>query len=71
MQQSGQEADFRPSIAEQPELNQEYVLAYYFKEGDPYEVKATISFIEKESDITEIKKIDRNGRRAWKEAGEE
>jgi len=70
-QQAGQEADFRPSIAEQPELNQEYFLAYYYKEGDPYEVKATISFIEKESDIDKIKKLGRNGVRSWKEAGEE
>jgi hypothetical protein len=71
-QQAGQEGDFRPSIAEQPELNHEYVLAYYYKEGDPYEVKATISFIEKESDITKIKKFDRHkGVRDWKEAGEE
>ena len=69
-QQSGQEGDFSPSIAEQPELNHEYFLAYYFKEGDPYEVKATISFIEKKSDIDKIKRFDRNGRRIRKEAGE-
>lgn len=31
------------------------VLAYYFQEGNPYEVKAIISFIEKESDIEKIK----------------
>jgi hypothetical protein len=70
IEQTGMLGDFSPSIAKHPELNQEYVLAYYYQEGDPYEVKATISFIEKESDIDKIVKFDRNGRRDWKEAGE-
>ena len=36
--------EFKPGIARYPSLNKEYFLYYYFKEGDPYEVKATICF---------------------------
>ena len=70
IEQKGMWGDFRPIIAKHPELNQEYVLAYYYQKGDPYEVKATISFIEKKSDIENIQKLDRNGLRTWEEAGE-
>ena len=66
----GQEGDFKPSVALNPELKKEYILAYVCREGDPFKVKATISFIESKNDIEQIEQVDLNGVRDWKEAGE-
>lgn len=37
---------YRPDLPSAPELEREYILHWYFKEGDPFEAKATISFSE-------------------------
>lgn len=52
---------FEPSLPLHPQLNKEYVLHYYFKEGDPYEAKATISFAESLAGFSSVEKFDRNG----------
>jgi len=62
--------EFAPSIPAIPELNKEYILHYYFKEGDAYEAKATICFIEKPEDSVKVLKFSRKGIRDFKEAGE-
>jgi len=56
IRQEGMLYNTRPEIPENPKLNQEYVLAYFGQNGDPYTVSATISFIEAKSDIGEIRK---------------
>ncbi|MDR1279352.1 MAG: hypothetical protein LBK99_00830 [Opitutaceae bacterium] len=53
--------EFIPSIARDPEMNKEYVLYYYFKEGDPYEAKATICFLRSPDDAAKVEKFDRKG----------
>jgi hypothetical protein len=35
-----------PDVATHPVMNKEYILHWYFRKGDPYEAKATISFSE-------------------------
>ncbi|MBC2604385.1 hypothetical protein [Puniceicoccus vermicola] len=60
VEEDGLITDSRPCIPEYPALNYEYVLASYFREGDPYVVEATISFIEKKSDTEKIRLYDRN-----------
>lgn len=62
--------EFRPSLPLNPELNQEYVLHDYFKEGDPYEAKATICFLADLKDAEKVRKFDRHGVRTFKEVGE-
>lgn len=70
LEEVGQIGNYSPSIALNPKLNQEYILAYYFRDDDPYEVKATLSFVENRSEVEYIQKFDWNGTRTWKEVGE-
>ena len=37
-------SEYKPDIPTNPEFNKPYVLHWYFKEGDQYEIKATITF---------------------------
>ena len=62
--------EYRPCLAIKPELNKEYILHYYFKEGDPYEAKATICFLEKLEDESKVEKFVRGKARKWASAGE-
>ena len=70
LQQKGQRGEYSPCLALNPELNKEYILHYYYREGDSYEAKATICFIEKPSDASGIEKFDRKNARKWKSADE-
>lgn len=67
---SGQQGEYAPSLALNPELNREYVLHYYFADGDPYEAKATICFMADLKDSDQVKKFERGGTRDFKAANE-
>lgn len=43
---AGHHAQYSPAIPPIPEVGKQYILHWYFKEGDPYSVKATIEFSE-------------------------
>lgn len=70
VEQKGQRGEYAPCLPLHPELNKEYVLHDYFREGDPYEAKATICFLENRGDISKIESFNRNGTRTWKSADE-
>jgi hypothetical protein len=57
MDKHAQRGEYRPNVARNPILNKEYILYYYFKEGDPYEVKATVSFIHSLDDVEDIERF--------------
>lgn len=71
IEQPGMRGEYKPSLPLHPELNKEYVLHYYFKEGDPYEAKATICFLEKPEDASKLEKHERNTPRRWKAVDDE
>ncbi len=66
----GNTSMYDPCIPIHPELNTEYILHYYFKEGDPYEAKATICFIEKPGDASLVRKYVRGEAWSWTSASE-
>jgi hypothetical protein len=68
--QDGQVGDYKPCIALNPELNTEYVLSDYYREGDPYEPKATICFVTSLDKATPIKPFKRGESRKFKAADE-
>lgn len=45
---AGELNDWKPSIPENPELNKEYILHWYFMKGEAYHAKATITFLPKD-----------------------
>lgn len=61
---------YDPCVPVHPELNTEYVLHDYFKNGDPYEAKATICFIEKPENASQVKKYIRGEARSWTSTSE-
>lgn len=68
--QDGRQGDYKPCIALHPELNKEYVLHYYYREGDPYEARATICFLASLDDTSSIQRFKRGGTRTFKAADE-
>ncbi len=40
----GNHAQYSPAIPEKPELGKQYILHWYYKDGDPYYAKAIIEF---------------------------
>ncbi len=70
MENAGQLGEFTPSVARHPELNKEYFLYYYYREGDPYEVKATLCFLKSPDDFSQVEKVRRTDVRTFKTADE-
>ncbi len=67
---AGQLGEYRPGVARYPVLNKEYILYYYYREGDPYEVKATIAFLKKPEDVERVQRFERTEVRRFKNADE-
>lgn len=69
-QEKGQITHHSPAIAASPELNKEYILTYYFKEGDPYEAKVTVCFVAHLDDLAKIPPFTAGKSRSFKITGE-
>lgn len=70
MKHAGQTGEYQPSVARNPVLNKEYVLYYYYREGDPYEAKATIAFLKKPGDAEQVQRFKLGDVRKFKNADE-
>ena len=70
MKDKGQLGEYQPSIARYPSLNKEYILYYYYREGDPYEVKATICFVKSLEDAKNVEIVRKHSVRDFKNADE-
>lgn len=68
---SGQQGEYAPSLALNPELNREYVLHYYFADGDPYQAKATICFLADLKEADQVRKFELGGTRDFKAANDQ
>ena len=69
-QKKGQRSHYSPAVAAAPELNKEYILTYYFKEGDPYKAKVTVCFVAKIEDFEKVQPYDSRESRSFKVTGE-
>ena len=68
--EEGQRSHYSPAVAAEPELNKEYILTYYFKEGDPYEAKVTVCFVTNIKDFDKVPPFNAVGSRSFKITGE-
>lgn len=60
--QDGKTGHYKPAIAAVPELNKEYLLNYYFEEGDPYKVLVTICFVTHLEDLKIVPPVELKSR---------
>ena len=70
MKDDAEQGEYKPSVARFPVLNKEYVLYYYYKKGDPYQVKATLYFMKSLDDELKVDRFPGKGIRDFKEADE-